>query len=115
MATALSFQVHPEAGEMKSKQRHLPDQDISDPAHHSIQRKAEQDTLCKRSHGSNRSSPVKLNHIDLDWLLDRCDGDTQLVGEVLHSFCEQGQHHLSSIRSYLDERDKGQLSFHVVS
>jgi hypothetical protein len=56
--------------------------------------------------------------IDLSSLLDRCDGDIQLVNGVLHSFCEQGQHHLASIQSITDaahDNENQVMSFHAVN
>ena len=40
------------------------------------------------------SSPV-----DFEWLLERCDNDDELVLDVLRSFCEQGQAHITALNS----------------
>jgi hypothetical protein len=51
---------------------------------------------------------------DFEWLHERCDGDTQLVLEVLRCFCEQGQTRLQAMQSALKEMDMSKLVFHAV-
>jgi HPt (histidine-containing phosphotransfer) domain-containing protein len=51
---------------------------------------------------------------DFAWLQERCDGDNQLVLEVLRCFCEQGQTHIQALQSAMKERDKTKLVFHAV-
>jgi hypothetical protein len=58
--------------------------------------------------------------VDFDWLLEICDHDDELVLDVLRSFCEQGQAHISALNliySSVVELDSeaDRLSFHAVS
>ena len=64
--------------------------------------------------GFSASSRAIIEPIDFDWLLVRCDGDNDLVLEVLRSFCEQGQTHLSSMQKAMQEMDNNRLLFHSV-
>jgi hypothetical protein len=57
----------------------------------------------------------QVEPVDFDWLHDRCGCDSQLVLEVLQSFCEQGQHHLDAIHNSIREHDIKRLLFHSVS
>lgn len=52
--------------------------------------------------------------VDFEWLFRRCDGDRQLVLEVLQSFCEQGQIQLSAMQSSIHNFDFNRLMFHAV-
>lgn len=56
-----------------------------------------------------------LEAVDFEWLRERCDGDNELVTEVLNSFCEQGQKHLGSMQRSLREIDIKGLQFHAVT
>ena len=61
------------------------------------------------------SSPV-----DFEWLLERCDNDDELVLDVLRSFCEQGQAHITALNSeYNMAVEIGpkteRISFHAVN
>jgi hypothetical protein len=51
---------------------------------------------------------------DFVWLLERCDGESQLMLDVLQSFCEQGQCHLDDVKSSVKQKDMQKLSFHAV-
>jgi hypothetical protein len=51
---------------------------------------------------------------DFEWLHERCDGDTQLVLEVLRCFCEQGQTHVQAMQIAMKEMDMSKLVFHAV-
>jgi hypothetical protein len=60
---------------------------------------------------------VLTGPFNLGSLLHRCDGDIQLVNCVLHSFCEQGQHHLASIQSIMagaHDNENQTISFNAV-
>ncbi len=51
---------------------------------------------------------------DFVWLLERCGGESQLMLDVLRSFCEQGQYHLNAVQISAKESNMKQLSFHAV-
>ena len=75
-------------------------------------------STCSNSEQHNSLMKMKdriLESIDFEWLRERCDGDEQLVLEVLRSFCEQGQRHLIAMQSSLREFDIKTLIFHSVT
>ena len=67
-----------------------------------------------RNAASKGNGPINLVPSDFAWLQIRCDGDTQLVFEVLRCFCEQGQTHLQAMQSSMENMDKPMLVFHAV-
>ena len=52
--------------------------------------------------------------VDFGWLLERCDGESQLVQDVLRSFCEQGQPHVDTLQCCASDGHMPQLAFHAV-
>jgi hypothetical protein len=63
---------------------------------------------------SKASCGMKPEPPDFVWLQERCDGDIQLVHEVLRCFGEQGQAHLQAMQSAMKEKDTQELVFHAV-
>jgi hypothetical protein len=73
-------------------------------------------TLRIRPYSDDRHKPnhVLLQALDFEWLHERCDGDIDLLSEVLKSFCEQGQIHLSAMQQSFKEINIKTLEFHAV-
>jgi hypothetical protein len=61
-----------------------------------------------------KSNQGHLKPVDFGWLLERCEGDNQLVMEVLRTFCEQGQRHICGMQSSIKDVDAKMLLFHAV-
>jgi hypothetical protein len=59
--------------------------------------------------------PISLEAVDFTWLRDRCERDENLVLEVLRSFFEQGQCHLTAMQRSMEEMDTVKLMFHSVN
>ena len=57
---------------------------------------------------------TSCEQVDFDFLLQRCDSDTQLALEILRHFCEQGQIHLSAMQRSILTMDNSALLFHAV-
>ena len=55
------------------------------------------------------------NPLDDAWLLERCDGDSALVHEVLLTFCAQGLVHINAMHQSKVDGDIMATLFHVVS
>ena len=56
----------------------------------------------------------KVVPVDFEYLLRRCDDDNQLAVEILRTFCEQGQIHLSAMHEAVKLNDGSGLLFHSV-
>ncbi len=54
------------------------------------------------------------NHFDDSWLLERCDGNSVLVNEVLQTFCAQGLLHIDAMHHSNVHGDIVATLFHVV-
>ena len=52
--------------------------------------------------------------IDFEWLSVRCDRDDQLFLQVLESFFQQGQEHLSAMQKAAQDEDADRILFHTV-
>ena len=51
--------------------------------------------------------------LDLDWLSDRCDGDSSLVVEVLHHFSVQCKLHMDALRAAWNDGQMAKVAFHA--
>ena len=67
------------------------------------------------SNSSNPSFHAHVEPVDFGWLRERCEGDNRLVQEVLRTFCEQGQRHISGMQSSIKDMDAKMLLFHAVN
>ena len=56
----------------------------------------------------------KVVPVDFEYLLRRCDDDNHLAVEILRTFCEQGQIHLSAMHGAVKLNDGSGLLFHSV-
>ena len=74
--------------------------------------------LSKAGHSKIPSYSAKVGcesePVNFDFLLQRCDSDTQLALEILRHFCEQGQTHLSAMQRSIQTMDNSALLFHAV-
>jgi hypothetical protein len=68
---------------------------------------------CDLQGKGNSMSP---STIDIEWLRSRCDGDHQLLRDVLHTFRETGEAHIGSLWALIKKPvlDQAQISFHAV-
>jgi hypothetical protein len=66
----------------------------------------------KHSNGTNQYEST--NPLDHSWLLERCDGDSSLVNEVLQTFCAQGLIHIHAMHQSKVDGDIVATLFHVV-
>jgi HPt (histidine-containing phosphotransfer) domain-containing protein len=51
--------------------------------------------------------------LDLEWLSERCNGDSILMFEVLHLFSDQSRTHLESMRSNWAQKNSKDAAFHA--
>ena len=72
------------------------------------------DNILSAMRADPKPAVTNAEPIDFEWLLIRCEGDRQLVLEVLRSFCEQGQKHLSAMQNIVHGADFKLLMFHAV-
>ena len=76
----------------------------------------ERNRTCRSNLSSalNPSSREHIEPVEFSWLRERCEGDDRLVQEVLLTFCEQGQRHISGMQSSIKDMDAKMLLFHAV-
>jgi hypothetical protein len=68
----------------------------------------------RRNHDQSVAYQMKSEPFDFMWLLERCDGESQLMLDVLRSFCEQGRLHINAVQNSAKDVDMQKLSFHAV-
>jgi HPt (histidine-containing phosphotransfer) domain-containing protein len=59
------------------------------------------------------ASKINQQAIDLDWLLERCNSDSELMFEVLRLFSDQCKPHLNEMRSASEEQKWPEAAFHA--
>jgi hypothetical protein len=117
MVTALNFPSDPTQTQQTSTGNTLErTSEICDKTSHgaSLVKVNSADNLLNAMRADPKFIVTNVEPIDFEWLSSRCDGDRQLVLEVLQSFCEQGQVQLSAMQSSLHSFDYNRLMFHAV-
>jgi HPt (histidine-containing phosphotransfer) domain-containing protein len=65
------------------------------------------------SDGHRPANKTSQRVLDMEWLSERCNGDSNLMSEVLRLFSEQCQLHLDAMQNAIEQRNGSEAAFHA--